>query len=283
MKRAQLARMRRHKSLFVFDGKKIPYYFWSHADDTEPDTLLLLGAGQINRIPKWVATAAGPGVVVAQGLPYWHAGTESQELEAFVRAYCHAVLEAVQKTFGMQKLHLVAESQATVGAIQLALDKPRVVRHVALALPMGLTVQELGTTPEERFKEFRRRALRSLQRRPHSLGAGLRDAYIWLLFARLALVDKRSSERKYALGVSFDITELLRQLALQQKAARKHLTLLLGANDLLFPPSEVIKALKQSDVPYVSVVTVPETGHTSLGVHAGQRMLDELIRTVRQA
>jgi pimeloyl-ACP methyl ester carboxylesterase len=281
MKRAT-NNIQRHSGIFDHAHKRIPFYFWSNTNGTAPDTLLLLGAGQINQIPKWVAVAAGHGVVVAQGLPYWHSSAEPEELENFVQAYCHAVLLAAQKTFGVTKWHLVAESQATPGAIHAALDFPEHIQNVAFALPMGLTTHNLGNTPEERFEEFKRRSLHSLRHLHHSPISDPRNLYIWLLFARLALSDKEASERKYALGVSYDATELLRKLAIRQKSAGHELTLLLGANDQLFKPAEILAALKKASIPHVSVVTVPDAGHTSLGVRAGRPMLAELIKTVRK-
>ncbi len=274
--------IQRHTDTFIHGHKHILFYFWSNTDGTLPDTLLLLGAGQINQIPKWVAMAAGPGVIVAQGLPYWHASTNAEEIEAFVREYCDEVLRAAQKTFGVTKWHLVAESQSTPGAMHAALDSPEHIRNVAFALPMGLTVNNLGDTPEKRFEEFKRRSLRSLKHRHHSPISDVRNLYIWALFGRLAMSDKKATTRKYALGVSYDATELLRKLAVQQKSAGHDLTLLLGENDQLFKPAEIMAALKKADIPHVAVVTVPDAGHTSLGVRAGHRMLTELIKTVRK-
>ncbi|HET8708770.1 MAG TPA: hypothetical protein VFL85_00660 [Candidatus Saccharimonadales bacterium] len=269
----------KYSGLLQFEGQSIPYHYWAVAGRS-PDTLLLLGAAQTGRIAKWVAATAGPGVVVAEGVPHWHIGTDPDQLLRLVDTYAQAVLQAAIETFEVRSLNLMAESQVTPGAVRLAYASPEQIRNIALILPMGLTVEQLGDTKEARLREFKRRMLQTMRQKYNSPLRRPRYAYLWLTAVWLGVRYHKTTNQQFATGVSFDITQALQQVACGQAARGASLHILLGKYDILFPAHEIQTALKKAHLHTVPV-TVVDTGHTSLATRAGKRTLDIALRLVR--
>jgi pimeloyl-ACP methyl ester carboxylesterase len=190
----------------------------------------------------------------------------------------------VLKTFNITSMHLIAESQACPGAVILARDKPDIVRNIALIRPLGFSVQALGESDEARMRVFRRRFLKSALQFSQSLLHDVRNASIALTMIKMTLREPSvgSFNKKYAVGVSYDLIEYSREVAKQQQLKHAAFVLILGEKDRLFPPKEVFGALTAADIKGLTVHVVPRVGHASLAVKASRTTLKQALEAVRE-
>lgn len=290
---------RRYSGEFQFAGKRIVFSFWlvsKHEKDgrpetrrpetepiSPPDTVLFLGAGQVGSISRWVSQAAGPGVVVVDGLPHWEAHHTGKDTADFSRAYVAAAFNIVLKTFDLRAMHLIAESQASPASILLACAAPAKVRSIALIRPLGFTVRAFGESEQERLNKFRRRAFRTSLQLSQSLLHDPRNAAVNLIMLRAMLREPNlaSFNKKYSIGVSYDLLEDFRHAAKLQQKKSCDITLLLGEKDKMFPPGEVLSALKAAGIDGVNIEILPRIGHSSLAVRASKGILQQAVVSVR--
>jgi pimeloyl-ACP methyl ester carboxylesterase len=280
-----MSAIQKHHGTFKYRNKDIPFIYWTNTDgNASPDTIIFMGAGQINKAPYWTAEYAGSGVAVAEALPHWHVSEEDWAAEEFCTQYQLAVFQDVLQRFELQSAHLVAESQAGAISVILAHKIPHKVRSLALVMPLGFTASAYGQTNEERLKTFKKRLLanhlqqlrtrsrtrsrdwwRKLQGKLDVLRIVLREPSLKLL------------GQKYADGVSTDILQECREVAHTFHQLGKPFTIILGEKDVLFPPSEVLAAIRQAGVKHVKIDILPGATHTSLSARASKPILDKVL------
>lgn len=282
MQQNKAKRAKKHRALFAYADKKVPFYFWLQESDTPPDTVLFLGTGQVGKIPRWVTQAAPSGVVVVEGLPHWHSNASASDLVEFSLAYTKCAYEAVLETFQLSSMNIIGESQACPPTIWLANQLPEKTRNIALILPMGLNADSFGETDEAKFKELRKRSLQTILQ-PEQFD--LRNLYAAMQLLRIILSGIRdgSTVKKYTKGISQDITEEFRTL-LKHRAMKSHsVTLFIGERDKLFPTHEIEQSLKKASINNVHIEIIPRKSHTSLVVKTARPIINRVVEMVRRS
>lgn len=275
---------RKYTGIFTYGARQVRFHFWASEDGNnpaKPDCILFLGAGQVGAIPRWVAKAAGAGVVVVDGLPHWAVEPSVDAVTAFSIGYIAAAFAAVRKTFQANTLHVIAESQAAPASIIVAHRETSHIANVVLVRPLGLSVQSFGASEAERMQVFRRRVLRTMLQFPQSFLHDPRNFGVVTTMLRAASREPNIAAltKKYAIGISYDLQEDCKAVARLQAQKGRQLTILLGAKDKLFPPHEVLSMLK--DVAAITTQVVPRTTHASLAVRGGTAILQAALRAAR--
>lgn len=266
---------------FRYGDKEIAFNFWlATKDGLPPDTIIFLGAGQVGSIPRWVARSAGSGVIVVDGLPHWESHPSGHDTAQFAIAYVQSAFEVIQKEFGLRELNVIAESQAALATVILARTVPDMIRNVVLARPVGFSVRAFGATDQERLRVFRRRILQTafqLIHHPRNLAIAM-----IMLRAMLREPSLTALNKKYAVGISYDLSQDYKQVAESQKRKGHSLVILLGDRDRLFPSSEILAAFKALQLDDTSIRIVPKTGHASFATPSSRALLGLAIDIVRE-
>lgn len=266
---------------FPYAGQHVEFSFWLlQADDRPPDTIIFLGAGQVGSIPRRIAATAGTGVVVIDGLPHWKAHPSGRDTAQFAAAYVQTAFKVVQKTFGADKLNIIAESQAVPASVLLIHRLSSSIRNVVLARPLGFTAKAFGSTDHARLKTFQKRLLKTaaqLVHHPHNIAIG-----VIMLRAMFREPNLAAFHKKYTVGISYDLLQDYHQALQLQKDKGHSLTLLLAEKDRLFPPHEILAAVSSLS-PAATVKIVPKIGHASLASPSSKVMLRQAISIVRES
>ena len=274
----------KHSAFFAYRGRKIAFHFYTKQQANVPvDSVIFLGTGQVGKIPRWVASNAPPGVAVVEGLPHWESDPSGRDLVEFSHLYTQAAQAAVLKELQRSSMHIIGSSQAAPGIIWLANNHPEQVQNIALVLPMGLNTAHFGSDDKAKFKELRKRSLQSMMQKDQSIFGDIRNAYISLNLLRIILagINDGSTVEKYTVGISQDMTAAMRQLVASQKHLGRKLTVYVGAQDKVFPPSEVRRTLNDADIHDVTIVTVPNISHGSLATRKHVSFLAQVIGDIR--
>jgi pimeloyl-ACP methyl ester carboxylesterase len=273
-----------HTGIFHYKEQVISYRYWVHtyANDTI-DTVLFLGTGQTGKIPAWVATLAPAGVAVIEGMPHWKAHPSGNDLKDFSEAYTLNALNVLLHEFTLQNVHLIAVSQAVPGTVWAAVKVPERIKNIGLVIPLGFTADVFGNSDTGRVRELKKRAIRSLLHVKRFPLFSIRNFYAFsvLLQARFAETERGASDRKYAEGLSHDITETCHQIIEQQHARQTHLTVFLGETDPIFPPEEVKTALRKAKLEKARVRILPGLGHGSFTAKHEEKALGSIVADVR--
>lgn len=270
--------MKKHTATFTYLGKHIPFSFWTNSKEAHPDTVIFLGTGQIKRTPHWVAEAAPTGVAVVEGLPHWHSNPNAKDIVSFTQEYTKCAFLTILKQSDQSRMHVLAQSQAAPGVVWLANQLPEKVGNIALVLPMGLNTKHLGTTNEERYNELKKRSFRSLFH-PEQLEP--KNVYAGLILAKIIARGFKdgSTKRKYTKGVSHDALD---ELATALKDGTRRIYLFLGAEDVLFPATEIQHSLARAGIANVHIEVFPRKSHTSLTTRRSTKMVARAVRAVRE-
>lgn len=276
--------LQKHDFSFDYQGQQIAFYAWSNIEpEQRPTTVVFLGTGQVGRLPYWVARSSTPGTIVVQGAPHWKSHPSGHDLYDFMHVFSMASLRAIQEEFAVTHLHVVAESQATPGAVSAASALPELVRNVVLVAPLGFSADILGNSPEARFRKLRRRAMRSMLQLPQSPLHDPRNLYAGLMILKgvLAETERGASRRKYAQGLSYDMREDCRKLLAVQRKTGAKCFILLGLRDRLFPAHEVSEVIKTAGLTDLEVRILPDMTHSSLATRGGRQALQTALKLAR--
>lgn len=268
--------LNKHTGVFRFKDKDIPFHYWSKTDgQAPPDTVLFLGAGQVDKIPYWIARAADPGVVVIGGVPHWETGPNADGIEEFVLQYFSNAFRVALATFGQRSMHLIAESQAAPAAIALVNGTPTSVRNLVLIRPLGFTAASFGNTVEERLRSFRKRIRQNYLQFPHTFWSDPRSLAASLITYRAIRREpsKTSFDKKYGAGISWDATDDCRKAAEKLHKQGGTVTMILGEVDRIFPPHEIRQTLEHYHIKHVGIIILPKTPHASLATKQGRAIL----------
>lgn len=273
-----------HTGLFHYNNKNIPFHFWIRANSQASDTIIFLGTAQVERIPKWVAQSAPPGVVVVDGLPHWEAYPSARDLKEFSITYTLVAFKAVLATFNISSANLIASSQAAPGVICASKQMLDHVRNIGLITPLGFTAAVFGKSLKDRMSKLRLRAFHSLFQFSQSLFHDPRNVYIHFILLRALFLESvwGASDRKYAMGLSHDIIEDARYVSDKLSRKGNSITIFLGEKDRIFPPHEILGALKASGIKHIRTVMLPKVSHSSLAIRGNKEVLAQIVKTVRQ-
>lgn len=275
-----MSTIQKHSGTFRYRSQDIPLVYWSNTDgNVPPDTVIFMGAGQINKAPRWTAESAGSGVVVAEALPHWHVSEKDWDAQEFCIHYQTGVFQDVLRRFGLQSAHLIAESQAGAISVALAHTMPRKVRSLVLVMPLGFTAATYGQTSQERLQTFKKRLLANYLHQIKTPSRDWRRLWFKLDLLRIALREPslKLLGQKYADGVSSDILSECREVAHIFHQSGKPFAILLGEEDKLFPPDEVLAAMRQAGIKFVKTEILPKVPHISLSARASKPILDRAI------
>lgn len=278
--------IKKHTGLFKYTDTEIEFSYWSNIPDgSKPDTVIFLGAGAVGIIPRLVAENAGDGVVVVQGIPHWHAHPSAKDIPEFSRNYFLSAFETVLRTFKLDSINVLGESQAAPAPVLLALTFPDKVRNIALIRPLGFTVSTYGTSPELRLQVFRKRILQTYLQFPQSFLHDPRNLFVFLTVTRAMLREPTidSLNKKYAAGISYDLLQECKQALEVLRKKGNTLSIILGEKDKMFPPTEILAALKAYGIEGLDIVTIPGDTHSSLAVRASKQTLRTALEKVRMA
>lgn len=248
-----------------------------------PDVVIFLGAGQTGAISHMVAQRAGSGVVVVSGVPHWHTTTEAQDIEDFTLLYFEHAYRSILSTFKSPAMHIIAESQAAPIAIILA-GKLNEVQNLGLIRPLGFSVEAFGATVEARLKTFTRRILKTSLQYPQSFIYDPRNLAVALIQIRAMAREKslRVLRKKYGVGISYDALKDMQRAVKARQAAGHSISFILGAKDRMFPPAEVLAALKSLDISDVQITVLPGVSHSSLATRSSRKVLAAALDAVRR-
>jgi len=274
---------RKYTARFVYEATEIPFHFWANTTAGKPDCIIFLGAGQVGNIPRWVAAAAGPGVVVVDGLPHWAVAPSTEAIRVFSAGYIAAAFAAVRKTFGLTTVHVITESQAVPATVILARTIPEQIGNVVLVRPLGFSVRAFGASEAVRLQVFRRRIVRTMLQLPQSFLHDPRNFGVTasMLRAMIREPNFKSLTKKYAIGISYDLLEDCKAVAVIQKRKKRSFTMLLGEKDKMFPPKEIMAALAAHQNITPDVQIVPRATHASLAVRGSKVILKLAVQTAR--
>lgn len=276
--------IKKHCGLFKYTDTEIEFSYWSNIHDgSKPDTVIFLGAGAVGIIPRLVAENAGTGVIVVQGIPHWHAKPNAEDIPDFSRNYFIAAFSTILDTFNLKSINILAESQAAPAAVLLTLTFPDKVQNIALIRPLGFTVSTYGASPESRMQVFRKRILQTYLQFPQSFLHDPRNLFVFLTVARAMFQEPTidALNKKYAAGISYDLLQESQQALEVQRKKGNIFSLILGEKDKMFPPVEIIAALKDYGIEGLDIITIPGDTHSSLAVRASRKALHAALDKVR--
>jgi pimeloyl-ACP methyl ester carboxylesterase len=217
------------------------------------------------------------------GLPHWESDPDKWDIEKFSRDYIQSTYKTVLTKFGLSSMHVLGESQAAPGTVLLANTSPNKIRNLALIRPLGFSVDAYGATPEQRYKNFRRRIfLTQLQIWRRLL---IEPRYLQISLLAYRAIRREPSQKaikdKYTAGVSYDLTHHCRSAANKLHAQGGTLIILIGKDDKIFSAAEILATLRKGNIKYVSTVLLPG-GHASLAVRSSKVVLQKALRIVRK-
>ena len=276
-------KIQRYTNIFNYGHKKIYYHYWSHIDSSTPDTIIFLGTFQIGKIPKWVAEAAPPGVVVVQGLPHWESHPSARDLKDFSIIYTETVLKNILSMYNLSSANIIAHSQAVPGIIAVGLKNLDCINNLSLMAPLGFTSSIFGNSMKERIATLRLRSFYTLFQFTQSPFYDIRNTYVTLMLLKALLSEKEigASNKKYAMGLSYNLLEEVSELANKLWNKGKTLTIFLGEKDKIFPPKEVIESLRAAKINHIKTVIIPKLSHSSLAIRGGSEVLKQMVSLTR--
>lgn len=260
---------------FNYRDKEIPFRVFTRHDTTVVRSILFLGTLQTPRLARRVASLCPAGTVVVQGAPHWKADKNGVTIPDFMFGFTETALDMILQHFTTPaKITLIAESQATPAIIKLGAKQS--VGTIVIMQPLGLNSQSFPGTLAQKSQELTRRMRKNFT---HQLPALLQDANLRYNHTVLAALSARESllgraANQYGAGLAYDGLP-----DLQKVATKTHI--ILGEQDKLFPPKEIIPTLGLHNIKCASVVIVPNTPHSPLSSKAGQNFLRQVFEESR--
>lgn len=254
---------------FIFDyrDKKIPFRVFLHQGTTVVRRILFLGTLQTPRLARRVASLCPADTIVVQGAPHWKADKSGTTIPDFMFRFTEAALNNILQHFTTPaKVALIAESQAAPAIIKLGVKQS--VAFITIMQPLGLNSQSFPGTLTQKSRKLTRRMRGNFT---HQLVPLLRDAnlrhnhtVLVALSAREALLGRAANQ--YGAGLAYDSLPDLKKVA-----AKTHI--ILGEQDELFPPQEILPNLESHGIECASITIVPNAPHSPLSGKVGQGLL----------
>lgn len=258
---------------FVYDhhNKQIEYSVWFTDNSEALDTVVFLGTVQIGKLPEWVAEACPPRTAIVQGAPHWHAKDDGSDIPEYMAGFTESVLKNIRAHYTFNSLHVIADSQAVPGVMQLfALDRYRsYLNNAVLLQPLGLTTNVFEGEDDVRIELFRKRIIKNAYHQLTSLFLDSRLRYNHHLLSKTVSFRDPKARAQYSAGLMHNALPDLKRLLLQGN----NITIICGANDKIFPASEVQANLKAENIT-VPVLEVKDVPHSPLATKQGIKLLN---------
>jgi pimeloyl-ACP methyl ester carboxylesterase len=218
-------------------------------------------------------------------MPHWHPRPTEEDLGRFTREYSIAAFKAVLEYFGLTSINVIGLSQATVGVVWLARTLPTLIRSVGIVAPLGLTSAALGVTQEVRLKELKKRTIHTYLQFSQTPLHDPRILYMQFVLLRAILSEKEkgATNKKYALGLSYDLLEDCRAASIERHKRGFKFKVFVAEKDKIFPPHEVQASLQKAKVKHISTILLPSISHPSLAARNNRNALIQIINNIRQS
>ncbi len=247
----------------IFSNVTVSYSGDTMNDDVT-NTILFLGVGQTGNNLKVISTHVPRSVLIIGAIPYHKIPREHFD------DVCVKLFDALTKK--LKPLHVIAESQAAPMAILAAELYPERVRSITLLEPLGFNKSSLGSSDEERYRQFVQRS-RQFWRQPNQTmrHVGNRKTLIQVLAHSLPAWKRLKPD--YIYGVSRDVVDSTRKLA-----ETIPVTIYAGEHDSIFPYHEILPNLANSKV---NIIEVKNGTHLNRATSRGLAELDTVIRLLK--
>ena len=258
--------MRRQTISFSYGSHTIPCEMLFTSDDMSFDTILLLGSGQVEHVFHRVAQICPPNIAVVQGAPHWFITEDNAN--NFMAIFVKQALDFLLAHSQTSQLHIIAESQAAPPTIFCCAQPEYVPRLSQLTLiqPLGLT-HNYYQPHRHVIKLFQRRVAKNMLRQ---FGSLLTDKHMrrnYRTVMKRVNFTNITIQRQFVHGLSVNSFS-----DLQQIHYNRHIVIISGKQDALFPPRVIRQNLTKHQLP-IPVIRVPRVAHSSLATRQGYRLL----------
>lgn len=266
-----------HKISFNYDynGQSIPYDVWMNDENGRIDSIVFLGTVQIGKLARWVAEACPPYTAVVQGAPHWHAKKDGSDISEYVFGYTKSVFDTLVKSFSIDQVDVIADSQAVPGVLQLFAGRgyENYLKNLVLTQPLGLNAAAFDGDDDTRFKTFKQRIIKNAY---HQVVSLLVDGKLRHNHRQISkTIDFRNygDRAQYNSGLKHDAMSNLKALS----ASDCNIAVLCGGRDEIFPAAEIRDTLAANGL-NISVHEVAGVPHSPLATYLGRRLLNESFR-----
>jgi hypothetical protein len=260
---------------YSYPYKKItvPCTIWSSRESNGSiETIIFLGTVQIEKLAEWVAESCPPNTIVIQGAPHWLANSDGSDIPEYTFNFTKCAFDAVLKDFPVANVHIIAESQAVPGVLELLGHKKYALyaRTITLLQPLGLNIDAYSGTEKQRVDVFRRRIATNFLYQLTALTHDRRLRYNHRLANKLVGITMRNPKARaqYSSGLMHDAAPALKRLY----GFHQDIRIICGANDKIFPASEIIATLAKNGMG-IEVQAVKGVPHSPLATRYGQKLL----------
>ncbi len=251
---------------FQYKGKPINFEVWKTGSD-RPTAVLFLGAAQAGKLAERVARHCPPSTIVVQGLPHWL--VDDEDISIFAIKYTQEAFRSIISHYKLREVNILVESQAAPSVMKLfTVDEFKDhLGDLALIQPLGLNYSTFSSTPDP-FSLF-------LNRTAHNAKYQWQQLLDRMFYSNARQLSKYLDLRDpmfrthYTTGLRQDISVELKTL---HDAKERHITIICGANDKLFPPEEIAQTLERHRINMV-VQQIPGIPHSPLATRHGLRLL----------
>lgn len=134
---------------FCYQGAEIEYDIWFTSPGKPIERIMLLGTVQVGKVAEWVAHESPAATAVVQGTPHWYAQNDGSDVPDFVRRFSEDALANIRTSYPVQRLKIVADSQAAPPVLNMASDVSRAagIDSIVLVQPLGLNIRLTMPSP----------------------------------------------------------------------------------------------------------------------------------------
>jgi hypothetical protein len=273
MHASKTSAVKRTDCIHLYKNTSLPYAIWSNEQGAAAiQTIIFLGTVQIGKLAEWVAESCPPNTIVVQGAPHWLAKSDGSDIPEYMFDFTKQVIDDVLKKFPITKVHIIAESQAVPGVVDVFAQERYGVylKKMTLIQPLGLNNHVFQGTAGQRIKTFKRRVAANFAYQLTALVLDKKLRYNHRLLNGVVGIGLRNprARAQYGSGLSYDAIPGLRLLY----ARNRNIRIVCGANDKLFPPGEISAALSRNGLP-LEVMLVRGVPHSPLATRFGRRLL----------
>ncbi|PID99416.1 hypothetical protein CSA80_01495 [Candidatus Saccharibacteria bacterium] len=254
----------------------VPCRIWFSDESKVVETIIYLGAVQVEKIPRWVAEACPPKTAVVHGVPHWYAKDDGSDTSAFTSGYVEAAFNHLAKNYEIKHtVNIIADSQAVPGVLCLFTRREYVsyVKKIVLLQPLGLNADSFGRTKADRMRVFQKRVVQNTSRQVKELLRDSKLRYNHKLLPKYVNFRSKKTRAQYNAGLQHDSIPELKKLI----KSGKDVVIVCGEKDKIFPPSEIRDNLVRAslDVEMIIVQGIPHSpSATRFGIILLKRALD---------
>lgn len=255
---------------YNYKGQLINLSIWFTGSSKKVETIIFLGTVQIGKLPEWVAEECPPNTIVVQGSPHWHAKEDGSDIPEYMYMFTKEAFISILKNFSINKVKIIAESQAVPGVVRLFSLKTHSVylESMVLIQPLGLNTHAFSGSDHQRIKLFKNRLIRNVSHQFLYMLTDKRHRYNYRQVSSKINFRNAVSRAQYSSGLMYDVTTDLKMLYTKNN----NIIIFCGENDKVFIPAEIKENLRKQSIK-VEVRTIPGVSHESLATKQGQKLL----------